>query len=117
LVASLFLLSFVINGMGFWLAWKLDSSPGFHTIMNMLLLPMWMASGSLFPTGDSGWLKTFMKINPFTYGIAGVRRGLFPGSDLGPIPSFTFCIVFLALAGILFYFFSSLIVARTAGKK
>ena len=48
LVLSLFLLSFVINAGGFWLAWKIESTAGFHTIMNMVLLPMWMASGAVF---------------------------------------------------------------------
>jgi ABC-2 type transport system permease protein len=47
LLASLFLISFVVTAMGFWLAWTIESSPGFHAIMNMVLLPMWMASGAV----------------------------------------------------------------------
>ena len=112
LVLSLFLLSFVLNAMGFWLAWKIDSTPGFHTIMNMVLLPMWMASGAIF-AGGAGWMKVFMKVNPFTYGVAGVRRGLFPTADLGDIPGLSLCLLALAGAGIFFYVLSSWAVEKT----
>ncbi|HTC20937.1 MAG TPA: ABC transporter permease [bacterium] len=112
LVLSLFLLSFVLNAMGFWLAWKIESSPGFHTIMNMVLLPLWMASGAVF-AGGAGWMKAFMKVNPFTYGVAGVRRGLFPTADLGDIPSLPLSLLALAGAGIFFYVLSSWAVEKT----
>ena len=113
LVLSLFLLSFVLNAMGFWLAWKIESTPGFHTIMNMVLLPMWMASGAVFAGSGSGWMAAFMKVNPFTYGVAGVRRGLFPGVDLGEVPGLPLCVAFLLGAGLLFYGLSSWAVAKT----
>jgi ABC-2 type transport system permease protein len=113
LVLSLFLLSFVLNAFGFWLAWKIDSIPGFHTIMNMVLLPMWMASGAIFAGGGSAWMKAFMKVNPFTYGVAGVRRGLFPGADLGDIPSLSLCLLALVGMGFFFYFLSSWVVEKT----
>lgn len=112
LVLSLFLLSFVLTGFGFWLAWKIESTPGFHTIMNMVLLPMWMASGAVF-AGGQGWMKAFMKVNPFTYGVAGARRGLFPGADLGDIPSLTVCLWVLAGMGFFFYALSSWVVEKT----
>jgi ABC-2 type transport system permease protein len=113
LLLSLFLLSFVINAMGFWLAWKIESTPGFHTIMNMVLLPMWMASGAVFAGAGSAWMRVFMVINPFTYGVAGVRRGLFPGQDLGSIPGLPLCLAVLLAVGLLFYGFSSWAVAKT----
>ncbi len=112
LVLSLFWLSFVLNAFGFWLAWKIESTPGFHTIMNMVLLPMWMASGAVF-VGGQGWMKAFMKVNPFTYGVAGVRRGLFPGQDLGNIPSLSLSILVLVGMGFFFYLLSSWVVEKT----
>ncbi|HVZ79357.1 MAG TPA: ABC transporter permease [bacterium] len=115
LVLSLFLLSFVLNAMGFWLAWKIDSPPGFHTIMNMVLLPLWMASGAIFAAAPSSWMALVMEWNPFTYGVAGVRRGLFPGTDLGTIPSLGTCLVVLSAMGAVFYAFSSFAVERSKG--
>lgn len=112
LVLSLFLLSFVLNAFGFWLAWKIESAPGFHTIMNMVLLPMWMASGAIF-AGGQGWMKAFMKVNPFTYGVAGTRRGLFPGTDLGDIPGLPLSLLVLAGMGLFFYVLSSWVVEKT----
>lgn len=113
LVLSLFLLSFVINAMGFWLAWKIESRPGFHTIMNMVLLPLWMASGAVFAGSGSSWMAAFMKINPFTYGVAGVRRGLFSGTDLGSIPDLSTCLIVLAGVSLFFYALSSWAVEKT----
>jgi ABC-type polysaccharide/polyol phosphate export permease len=113
LVLSLFLLSFVINAMGFWLAWKIESRAGFHTIMNMVLLPLWMASGAVFIGTGSGWMAAFMKINPFTYGVAGVRRGLFPAADLSQVPDLFLCLAVLAGASLFFYVLSSWAVEKT----
>lgn len=113
LVASLFLLSFVINAGGFWLAWKSQSSAGFHTIMNMVLLPLWMASGAVFAASQSTWLKIFMSVNPFTYGVAGVRRGLFPASDLSQLPSSLESFAILMGFSFFFYTFSSLVVEKS----
>jgi len=56
LLLSLFLVSFVMTALGFWLAWKVESAPGFHTLMNLLLLPLWMASGAVFAASPSSWL-------------------------------------------------------------
>ena len=47
--AAIFLISFTLTGLGFVIAWRMDSTAGFHAIMNLLLVPMWMVSGSLFP--------------------------------------------------------------------
>ena len=113
LVLSLFLLSFVINAMGFWLAWKIESRPGFHTIMNMVLLPLWMASGAVFVSSGSGWMAAFMKVNPFTYGVAGVREGLFPKGDSSLIPGLPLCLAVLAGTSLLFYALSSWAVEKT----
>jgi len=116
LVLALFLLSFVINAGGFWLAWKIDSAAGFHTIMNMLLLPLWMASGAVFAVSSSPWLKFIMTINPFTYGVAGVRRGLFPSADLNQLPTLHWCLIVLAGFSVFFYALSSWVVEKTGAR-
>lgn len=75
LLAILFLISFGLTGLGFVIAWRLDSTQGFHAIMNLMLIPMWLLSGALFPTaGAPEWLRTVMKLNPLTYGVAALSE-------------------------------------------
>src|SRR5579872_1671904 len=65
---AIFLISFTLTGLGFVIAWKMDSTAGFHAIMNLLLLPMWMVSGALFPLSEAhGWVRGLMWVNPLTY--------------------------------------------------
>jgi len=66
-----------LTALGFLLAWRMESTQGFHVIMNLLLMPMWLLSGSLFPaSGAAGWLSWVMIFNPLTYAVAAVRRSL-----------------------------------------
>ncbi|MGD0497378.1 MAG: ABC transporter permease [Bryobacteraceae bacterium] len=68
---AIFLISFTLTGLGFVIAWRMESTSGFHAIMNLLLVPMWMVSGSLFPMATAhGWVKGIMWVNPLTYSIA-----------------------------------------------
>jgi ABC-2 type transport system permease protein len=113
LLLSLFLLSFTINAASFWLAWKIESMPGFHTITNLVFLPLWMASGAVFAGGGTGWMKALMTVNPFTYGVAGVRRGLFPDGDWSSLPAFSTSLWILLGTGLIFYFLSSLVVEKS----
>ena len=73
------LLSFELTALGFTIAWPMDSPQAFHAIVNLLLLPLWMLSGSLFPaSGASPWLHALMRANPLTYGVDALRNLLFP---------------------------------------
>ncbi|MBI4460502.1 MAG: ABC transporter permease [Acidobacteria bacterium] len=87
----LFLISFSLTSLGFLIAWWMDSVQGFHAVLNLVLLPMWMLSGALFPaSGASAWVRWVMALNPLTYGVAALRRvlygqGIVPGSDVAPL--------------------------------
>ena len=71
----LFLIAFGLTSLGFFVAWKMDSTQGFHAILNLVLLPMWLLSGALFPSsGASTWVRWVMLLNPLTYGLAALRR-------------------------------------------
>jgi len=79
LALVLFLIAFSLTAVGFSFAWQINSSQGFHAIMNLFLFPMWILSGALFPpSGASQWVQWIMKINPLTYGVASVRHILYP---------------------------------------
>jgi ABC-2 type transport system permease protein len=80
--AFLALLAFTLTALGFVMAWPLDSTQGYHALMSMLLMPMWLLSGAFFPGGESGWLSWVMRLNPLTYGIAALRRLLYWDYDL-----------------------------------
>ena len=59
----------------------MDSTPAFHAIINLFLIPLWLLSGSLFPlAGASFWLRVVMRVNPLTYGTEALRSLLFAGS-------------------------------------
>ena len=78
LLAILGVLAFGLSGLGFLIAWRLDSTQGFHAIMNLFLVPMWMLSGALFPaSGATAWIGWLMRINPLTYGVSAVRSTIY----------------------------------------
>jgi ABC-2 type transport system permease protein len=78
----LFVISFGLTGLGFLIAWKMESTQGFHAIMNVFLIPLWLLSGALFPaSGAAEWLAKVMMANPLSYGIAALRQALYLGSQ------------------------------------
>jgi ABC-2 type transport system permease protein len=80
-MAVMFLVSFGLTNLGLVIAWRMDSTQGFHAIMNLILLPMWLLSGAFFPaTGVPGWLEWAMRLNPMTYAMAALRHCLYLGS-------------------------------------
>lgn len=71
-VALMFAISFALTALGFVIAWQMDSTQGFHAIMSVFLLPMWLLSGAFFPA-DAGVLGWIVSLNPLTYGVSGLR--------------------------------------------
>jgi ABC-2 type transport system permease protein len=87
LLAVLVVLGLGLTSLGFFIAWRMQSIQGFHAVMNLFLLPLWVLSGALFPAqGAAPWLRFLIVINPLSYGLAAVRRLLLV--DPGPgVPS------------------------------
>ena len=78
-VLIVFLAAFSLTALGFAIAWRMESTQGFHAIINLFLIPLWMLSGALFPaSGASGWIKWLMLVNPLTYGVNGLQLAIFP---------------------------------------
>ena len=79
-------MAFGLTGLGFFFAWRLNSVQGFHSVMNIVLMPMWLLAGSLFPLdGAATWMSWVMRLNPLFYGVTGLRRALSPAPlDGGP---------------------------------
>jgi ABC-2 type transport system permease protein len=68
--------SIALTALGFTIAWRMESTHGFHAIMSVFLLPMWLLSGAFFPARGDGWLAWVIRCNPLTYGVAGLRHYL-----------------------------------------
>lgn len=96
----LFLIAVGLTGLGFFIAWQMDSTQGFHSVMNLFLMPLWFLSGALFPMeGAPWWLAGLMVLNPLAYGVSGLRYGCYSSDLLAehsfPSPIFSLGIVFL----------------------
>ncbi len=74
IVALSFTIAFALTSLGFLIAWRMDSTQGFHAVMSVFLFPMWLLSGAFFPAGAEGLLGWVVRLNPLTYGVAGLRR-------------------------------------------
>jgi len=88
-LAAMTLVAVALTGLGFWMAWLMDSVQGFHAIMNVLLLPMLVISGAFFPLGDGGAtpvvvLRWIMRLNPMSYAVALLRWAMYFGPGPGP---------------------------------
>lgn len=101
-VAFMFVVSLALTGLGFILAWRMESVQGYHAVMSLLLFPMWLLSGAFFPDGGTGWLAWIVRLNPLTYGVAGLRHYLDAEGPLSPslavcwIVSLVFAVITLA---------------------
>lgn len=102
--AFLFLAAVGITCLGVCFAWPMDSTQGYHAAMNLVLLPMWLLSGAFFPVpamelgqpvGQS-IMHWFMRVNPMTYIVAGIRHCMHTGLEAaaptsGWVPSVGLC--------------------------
>jgi ABC-2 type transport system permease protein len=88
----MFIISLALTALGFLIAWRMDSTQGFHAIMSVFLLPMWLLSGAFFPMDVGGWLGWIVSVNPLTYGVAGLRHYLQNGgSEAALLPPLGVC--------------------------
>ncbi len=113
---AIFLVAFSLTALGFIIAWPMDSTAGFHAVINLFLIPLWLLSGSLFPlSGASIWIRLLMRVNPLTYGTEALRSLLFPGSaSTGLSLQANFAV--LALFTLIMFGFSFLVANRRSTK-
>ncbi|WP_390622308.1 ABC transporter permease [Novipirellula aureliae] len=90
-IPLMLLLAIVAMGLcslGMIVAWPMDSTQGFHAIMMLGLMPMWLLSGSFFPIppwNDASVgqmiLGGVMRANPLSYAMTEMRRLIYPNVD------------------------------------
>jgi ABC-2 type transport system permease protein len=77
------LVAFGLTAVGVMLAWRFESVQGYHAVINLFLVPMWILSGAVFRPGESAnWVDAALVVNPLAYGVTAIRRLLAGGSDL-----------------------------------
>lgn len=73
-ILVMFLIALLFTAVGTAIASKLEDFQGFQLIMNFLVMPLFFLSGALFPlTTAPGFLQIIARLNPFGYGVDGLR--------------------------------------------
>ena len=105
-VVAVLLTSIGLTAVGFAMAWALNSVQAYHAMMSILLLPLWILSGAMFPPQDN-WVDIVMVVNPMSYCVAAVRVALNGGGsieqlgiqgDLSQLIVLVFALLAMALA-------------------
>ena len=113
----MFVIGFSLTALGFCIAWRMTSTQGFHAIMNLFLMPLWFLSGALFPPQNAwGGLRWLMRINPLSYGIAGLWRSIYfdRQSEISVLPGWGLIVtVSVGFAVVMFLLASRVASART----
>lgn len=109
---ALLLTGFAFTSIGFWMAWRSRTPQGFHAVMNVVLMPLWMISGALFPVGRAQeWLRAAMVSNPLRYFLALLERTMTPWNQR-PESGLAGAAAVTAIVGTLFFVLSVLAVER-----
>lgn len=77
-LGALALMALGLSGMCLALAWIVGSSEGFHGVMNLVLMPMWLLSGSVLPVPISAaWMQWTVAANPLSWPVSLARASLY----------------------------------------
>jgi len=114
-LAVLAILAIAVTGLGFTLAWLMDSTAGYHGVMMLFLMPMLLLSGAFFPMESAHPLMSWVRfVNPMTYGVGALRHALQggPGGELAGLPSFGVCLLGTILFALVTFALSTFVVTR-----
>lgn len=87
---ELTLTAFTLTALGILLAARMQQVESFQVIMQIFVLPLFFLSGAVFPlSGLPTWLEVLTRIDPLSYAIDAVRRGIFSHINTGGASAFT----------------------------
>ncbi len=90
LIGVMVLTALALTSLGVTLAWWVKSTAGYHAVMSVLLIPMWVLSGGMFPREGAGRVvATLMAVNPMRFTVDGLRRAL--GGDAAAVAASPSC--------------------------
>jgi len=102
-----------LTALNFMLAWVVNSTGGYHGVMAIVMLPLWVLSGAMFPA-ETTWQRVAMALNPMAYMVDGMRHALEGGrSEVANFAPLT-CLAVLAALCILFVGLAVRVVNRRA---
>ena len=102
------------TALGVIIAWRSRTTRGFHAVMNLCLIPLWVLSGAFFPAeGAPGVLQWAIRLNPVSYGVDALRTAMYWPQN-PPIDASSFALS-LAVTGC-FVAVMLVLAVRTAGK-
>ncbi len=78
MVLVLALIGLAFTALGVVIAWRTQTTRGFHAVMNLFLLPLWVLSGAFFPAdGAPPILQWIVRLNPVSYGVDALRQAMY----------------------------------------
>lgn len=81
LLSTMMLMSLGLTAFGFFVAWLVNNSNGYHAVQITFLMPLWVLSGAMFPPHTEGSVFGFlMGLNPIAHGMTGLRHAFYEGS-------------------------------------
>ncbi len=94
------IIAFGLTSLGFFFAWRMESTQGFHAIMNLVLIPIWLLSGALFPVeGAHRGVAAVMRLNPVSYCVDSMRQVLFPSAAAADVRLAPFAVCLAVTVG------------------
>lgn len=109
------LLAVAVTGLGFSLAWVMDSTAGYHGIMMLVLMPMLLLSGAFFPMQEAHPVLSWVRHgNPMTYGVGALRHALQGGAE--GVPPFGVCLLGTALFALATFALGTFVVRRRTAR-
>ncbi len=106
----LFLVAILSSALGAAIAARLEDMQGFPLIFNFVVQPLFFLSGAIFPLQNLPSALNFItKINPFSYGVDGLRYAFSGVNVFSPILSISVLIgVSIIILGVGVYQFSKI---------
>lgn len=80
LIFSLALGSLVFSTLGVLFALAVSSSSAFHALMSVILMPMWLLSGAMFPLLNSAFCF-LLYINPMSFFVSILQQNIFGAKE------------------------------------
>src|SRR5690606_1276392 len=97
---AMVVLAMALAGMGYTLAWLLDSSAGYHGVMMLPFVRLLLLSGAFFARdGAHPVLQWRMTLNPRAYAVGALRHTLYGSGSpaTAGLPSFAVCLAITVL--------------------
>ena len=69
-MAAVLCMSVFVAGLALACAWRVGTVAAFHGVMNMVLMPLWLLSGAVFPPeARMGWMDAAAAVNPLGWSL------------------------------------------------